>query len=61
MTELKRRVKLTTRCLVGGIICEPGEIVELPDTIAQDFGQIVDSQGKPIKTSGAVKSEDNRE
>lgn len=42
--ESKVQVKLAARCLVDGKIREAGEIVELPEVIAKDFGQV---QSKP--------------
>lgn len=40
MTEIKVRVKLAADCLVDGVIREAGEIVELPQEVASDFGTI---------------------
>ena len=39
-SEIKLRVKLAAACLIDGVLREAGEIVELPESIARDFGEI---------------------
>ena len=53
-TELKVRVKLAARCLVDGVIREKDEIVELPELIADSFGEV---QGKKQAANSGQQSE----
>lgn len=56
MTEPKVRVKLSGDCIVDGVVRYAGEIVEIEQSLVDDFGVAVDSAGR-TRTAKAQRPE----